>query len=147
MSVTLRVATQPMSELNTTPLIDILLVLLVMLILTLPPTTNVLEYPLPQASPGQRVDRVRNLVAVTAGNAILWNGRPVTEAELAAVLQEAAALKPEPELELAPDGRASYERTAQVLRLVKLSGATRVGFVGNERYRGFGAANKVAQPR
>ncbi len=147
MSVTLPIRSQPMSELNTTPLIDILLVLLVMLILTLPPTTNVLEYPLPQTGLGQRVNRVRNLVAVTAGDTILWNGKSVTEAELATVLQEAAALNPEPELELAPDGRASYERTAQVLRLVKLSGATRVGFVGNERYRAFGTVGSVPRTR
>jgi biopolymer transport protein ExbD len=81
---------------------------------------------------------VRNLVTVTAADAIAWNGRPVSETDLATLLQEAAALRPEPELELAPDARASYDRSARVLRLVKLSGATRVGFVGNERYRDFG---------
>jgi biopolymer transport protein ExbD len=140
MRLSLPVRAEPLSELNTTPLIDIMLVLLVMLIFTLPPLTNSLELPLPRHD--RKVilqpDPVRNVVTVTAADAILWNGTPVNEADFETLLQEAAALKPEPELELAPDGRASYDQSAQVLRLVKLSGASRVGFVGNERYRDFG---------
>lgn len=129
----------PMSELNTTPLIDIMLVLLVMLIITLPPVTNSLELPLPAHGPVTpiRPDRIRNVVTVTADDAILWNGKRVSEADLEALLRLAVALKPEPELQLDPDGRASYDASARVLRLVKLSGATKVGFVGNERYRKF----------
>jgi biopolymer transport protein ExbD len=130
--------TEPLSELNTTPLIDIMLVLLVMLIFTLPPLTNTIELPLPTDKPiTLQPDRVRNVVAVTAGDAILWNGKEVTEGELAALLGRAVALVPEPELQLVPDGRASYDESARVLRLVKLSGASKVGFVGNERYRAF----------
>lgn len=139
MNLALSSQIQPMSDLNTTPLIDILLVLLVMLIITLPPVTNSLDLPLPQ-SPARfaaHPDKVRNRVIVTASDAVLWNGQPVTEAGLDELLAEAAALKPEPVLELAPDGHASYEESARVMRLVKLSGASRVGFVGNERYRDF----------
>ncbi len=130
---------EPMSELNTTPLVDIMLVLLVMLIFTLPPLTNSLDFPLPASTPTNTVrpDKVRNVVAVTADDSILWNGARVSEAELDGLLKLAVALKPEPELQLAPDGRASYDETARVLRLVKLSGATKVGFVGNERFRDF----------
>ena len=130
---------EPMSELNTTPLIDIMLVLLVMLIFTLPPLTNSLDVPLPNQEPATRnePDRLRNVVAVTADDPILWNGQRVKESDLQAVLGLAAALRPEPELQLVPDGRASYDKSARVLRLVKLSGATRIGFVGNERYRAF----------
>jgi biopolymer transport protein ExbD len=130
---------EPMSELNTTPLIDIMLVLLVMLIFTLPPLTNSLDWPLPSPTPTttRRPDPVRNVVAVTADDTILWNGEPVSEPELEALLRLTVALKPEPELELVPDGRASYDESARVLRLVKFSGASRVGFVGNERYRAF----------
>jgi len=139
MRLSLSSQSEPMSELNTTPLIDILLVLLVMLIITLPPVTNSLDLPLPRPKLDSVVqpDKVRNVVAVTPNDAVLWNGRPVTDAGLAALLHEAAALKPEPVLELAPDGRASYAESARVLRLVRLSGANRVGFVGNERYRDF----------
>ena len=130
---------EPLSELNTTPLIDIMLVLLVMLIFTLPPLTNSLEWPLPSPVPttGKHPNKIRNLVAVTPDDAIQWNGERVSEPELGVLLREAVALNPEPELELAPDGLASYAQSARVLRLVKLSGATRVGFVGNERYRKF----------
>ena len=130
---------EPLGELNTTPLIDIMLVLLMMLIITLPPVTNSLELPLPPRSPltSLRPDPVRNVVAVTADDAILWNGKRVSELDLEALLRLAVALKPEPELQLDPDGRASYEASARVLRLVKLSGATKVGFVGNERFRKF----------
>jgi biopolymer transport protein ExbD len=128
---------EPLGELNTTPLIDILLVLLIMLIFALPPRTNTLSLPLPSGVTAKHPDKVRNVVAITANDAILWNGQPVSEAELNTLLREAVALRPEPAIELAPDGRASYEQSARVLRLVKLSGTTRLGFVGNERYRSF----------
>jgi len=133
-----RGSSEPLGELNTTPLIDILLVLLIMLIFALPPRTNTLSVPLPNGTPtALRPDKVRNVVTVTASDAILWNGQPVGEAQLNTLLREAVALRPEPVIELAPDGRASYDRSARVLRLVKLSGATRLGFVGNEQYRRF----------
>ena len=130
---------EPMSELNTTPLIDIMLVLLIMLIFTLPPITNSVELPLPAAKPVTPLqpDRLRNVVAVAPDDTILWNGNRVSEGQLEATLGLAVALKPEPELQLVPDGRASYEMSARVLRLVKLSGASKIGFVGNERYRAF----------
>jgi biopolymer transport protein ExbD len=128
---------EPFGELNTTPLIDILLVLLIMLIFALPPRTNTLTAPLPSGVTAKLPDKVRNVVAITAGDTILWNGQAVSEAELTTLLREAVALRPEPVTELAPDGRASYEQSARVLRLVKLSGASRLGFVGNERYGSF----------
>jgi biopolymer transport protein ExbD len=139
MGLSLAAPTEPLAELNTTPLVDIMLVLLVMLILALPPVTNTLELPLPRHDPHPLIhpDKVRNTITLTAADAILWNGRLVSEAELEALLHEAVVLRPEPELQLAPDGAAGYAATARVLRLVKLSGASRIGFVGNERYRTF----------
>lgn len=131
---------KPMGELNTTPLIDILLVLLVMLILTLPPLTDSLEWPLPNAAPAhdRHPDRIRNVLSITSGDAVLWNGERTNQRELEAMLGEMVTMKPEPELAIAPEAEASYSRSAQVLLLVKQSGATRVGFVGNERYRVLG---------
>jgi biopolymer transport protein ExbD len=127
------------AEMNTTPLIDVLLVLLVMLILALPPATNTLTLPLPSHGPAlpKTLDPVRNVVTLTASDEILWNGQRVGETELETLLQAAAAMVPEPTLELHPDGRASYDESVRVLRLVKLSGATRIGLVGNERFRRF----------
>jgi biopolymer transport protein ExbD len=105
----------------------------------LPPITNSVELPLPAVRPVTPLqpNRLRNVVAVAADDTILWNGNRVSEGQLEATLGLAVALKPEPELQLVPDGRASYEMSARVLRLVKLSGASKIGFVGNERYRAF----------
>ena len=129
---------EPLAELNTTPLIDVMLVLLIMLIFTLPPLTNSLDFDLPKPGPGFPSNPVSNTVTVTAGDRITWNGQAVSEAQLEGSLGRAMALKPEPQLLFAPDAEASYNESARVLRLIKLSGATNVGFVGNERYRTFG---------
>jgi len=140
MSIALRPRNEePLSEINTTPLIDVMLVLLVMLIITLPASTNTLNYPLPRPGPDVVLDKVSNTVAITPGDRITWNGQSVSEPELRGTLAQAVALKPEPEILVAPDGSASYEESARVLRLVKLSGALNIGFVGNDRYRKFGS--------
>ena len=129
---------EPLSELNTTPLIDVLLVMLIMLILTLPPVTNTLEYSLPSPQPGPKPDPVENTITITAADTILWNGQFVSEGELETALARAVALRPEPQLLLSPDGRASYAESARVLQLIKRSGATNVGFAGSERFGTFG---------
>ena len=140
MSIALRPpSNEPLSEINTTPLIDVMLVLLVMLIITLPASTNTLDYPSPRPSPDVVLDKVSNTVAITPGDRITWNGQGVSEPQLRGTLAQAVALKPEPEILVAPDGSASYEESARVLRLVKLSGARNIGFVGNDRYRTFGS--------
>jgi biopolymer transport protein ExbD len=126
----------PMSEINTTPLIDVMLVLLIMIIVTIPISTNTLEYDLPRD--GQRtVDRVKNSLVVTAQGLLLWNGDSVTDSELAGSLAEVRAMRPEPEVQFQPEANASYDRTAKVLQIVKASRITRFGFIGNERYREF----------
>jgi biopolymer transport protein ExbD len=138
MSIALSSRAGPLSEINTTPLIDVMLVLLVMLILTLPPATNTLSYPLPTSGPGLTPNPVSNTIAITADDRTTWNGLPVTEAELSGVIVKATALTPEPELLVAPAPGASYDESAHVLRLIRAAGATNVGFVGNDRYRQFG---------
>jgi biopolymer transport protein ExbD len=130
---------EPLGEINTTPLIDVMLVLLVMLILALPATTNTLSYPLPKTGTGPAPDPVRNTIAITADDRTNWNGLPVSENELVRAIVSARRLSPEPELLVAPDPRASYDESAHVLWLIKAAGATNVGFVGNERYRQFGS--------
>lgn len=129
---------QPFGELNMTPLVDVLLVLLVVLILSVPVATHSLSYDLPGDGPPVTVHETRNRLTVTAQDRILWNGAWVTERELAAVLRRATAMAPEPQLEFAPEGGASYNASARVLQLVKASGATNFGFAGNERHRDFG---------
>jgi biopolymer transport protein ExbD len=83
MSIALRPPNnEPLSEINTTPLIDVMLVLLVMLIITLPASTNTLDYPLPRPGPDVVLDKVSNTVAITPGDRITWNGQSVSEPEL-----------------------------------------------------------------
>lgn len=132
----------PLSELNTTPLIDVMLVLLVMMILSVPIAINSLEYDLPGGETAPiEPDRIRNTIVITAEDTILYNGSPVSEAGLADVLRREAGMRPEPQLEFRPSGSASYRTSAEVLRLVKASGITNLGFAGNERYRNFGRAD------
>ena len=127
---------QPMSEMNTTPLIDVLLVLLVMLIMTVPISTHSLEVELP-LGPGEGPDRVKNSLVLRDSGRLEWNGRPVSDAQLAGQLVLVRRMKPEPEVRFEPEANASYERSAQVLRIVKQSRVDNFGFVGNERYRTF----------
>jgi biopolymer transport protein ExbD len=131
----------PIGEINTTPLIDVMLVLLVMLIFTIPMATNSLDIDLPKPGPAighPPPDLHKNKVVLTAGGAILWNGEAVDMTQLRASLGDTVSLRPEPELQFEPEPQASYNLSAHVLRSIKASGATRFGFVGNERYGTFG---------
>ncbi|MES2698768.1 MAG: biopolymer transporter ExbD, partial [Pseudomonadota bacterium] len=68
---------------------------------------------------------------------ILWNGNPVNQNELVFQLQQTLTYPVEPELQFEPEAQASYELSANVLNIIKGSGVTKFGFVGNERYRQF----------
>lgn len=133
-------APQPMSELNTTPLIDVLLVLLILLVVTVPPATHSLEVPVPVPSddPGLPIDAVRNTVSVDPAGTLRWNGKATGERELLALLSASARLKPEPELRFQPDGAAPYDTSLRIMRLIQVAGVTAFGFVGNERFAAFG---------
>ena len=132
---------RPIGEINTTPLIDVLLVLLVMLVITIPVGTHSVEVELPQcASDCTRLvpDPVRNRLTLDAFDRLRWNGEPVSRVELAAVLAASRDLPVEPELQFAPDAAASYDAAAHALGVIKGSGVTKFGFVGNDRFRVFG---------
>ena len=131
-------ADAPLSAINTTPLIDVLLVLLIMLVITVPVATNQMDYDLPSAKGKGLIAPDVNRLAITGEDAIIWNGTPITQDQLADNLGAVAAMKPEPELQFRPDADASYDLSARVLNLVKHSPVTRFGFVGNERYSDFG---------
>jgi biopolymer transport protein ExbD len=131
---------QPMMEMNTTPLIDVMLVLLIMLIFTLPVATHSIDIDLPQPSnvPTENVDPIKNKIVLTPNNEILWNGVAITDSQLVANLQQTLTFAVEPELQYEPESEASYDLAAKVLNIIKASGVTKFGFVGNEKYRVFG---------
>lgn len=132
---------EPMLDMNMTPLIDVLLVLLIMFIITIPVATHSVDIDLPQGNPPPQdivVDPVKNKLILTAADQILWNGTPVTEGQLVTLLNDTVGMNPEPELQFEPEPLASYDITAKVLQDIKVSGVTKFGFVGNEKYRQFG---------
>lgn len=130
----------PMMEMNTTPLIDVMLVLLIMFIITIPVATHSVNIDLPQATPPTNqpiVDPVKNKITITQDGQILWNGTPEPESAIVSLLAQTRTMNPEPELQFEPDAVAGYELAARVLREIKASGVTKFGFVGNERYATF----------
>ncbi len=133
----------PMMEMNMTPLIDVLLVLLIMFIITIPVATHSIDIDLPQPNenpPPVDVDPVKNKLTVTQDDRLLWNGEQITEGDLVNLLRRSRQVQPEPELQFEPEALASYELSARTLDIIKISGVTKFGFVGNEQYRTFGKA-------
>ena len=132
----------PMMEMNTTPLIDVMLVLLIMFIITIPVATHSVDVDLPAPSdipiPENQIDPIINKIVLSQMDEILWNGDRIDQNELVRNLQETMAFDIEPELQFEPEPRASYELSARVLNIIKGSGVTKFGFVGNEKYREFG---------
>ncbi len=126
----------PMGEINTTPLIDVLLVLLIMFIITIPLQTHAVKFDIPRGT-APVVDRIKNKVVITGAGAILWNGIAVPVDGLRYNLVLTARMQPQPELHLQPEPHARYELVDQVLAVTKRSGVSNLGFVGNERYSAF----------
>ena len=130
----------PMMEMNMTPLIDVLLVLLIVFIMSIPIATHAVAIDLPSPNPNpppDMVDPVKNKIVLTPDNQILWNGTPITDNTLVANLQTSLTYSVEPELQFEPEANASYDLSAKVLNIIKQSGVTKFGFVGNEKYRQF----------
>ncbi|MEM6826607.1 MAG: biopolymer transporter ExbD [Pseudomonadota bacterium] len=132
---------EPMLDMNMTPLIDVLLVLLIMFIITIPIATHSVDIDLPADNPNAvppPVDPIKNKLVITQEDQLLWNAEPITPGQLVTNLQESTRMSVEPELQFEPDQFASYDRSAKVLQIIKASGITKFGFVGNEKYRVFG---------
>ena len=127
---------EPMMEMNTTPLIDVLLVLLIMFIITIPPQTHAVPVDLPQNSNQPiTVQPDKNTITIDPQGQIAWNGAPVDEVTLRQYLDASLQLPTEPELHFQPDPEARYAKVDEVLAIVKRSGVSKLGFIGNEQYR------------
>ena len=128
----------PMMEMNMTPLIDVLLVLLIMFIITIPIQTHAVKVDLPVNSknqPQNPVDPEKNKISIDTAGTVAWNGSPVDEVTLRQYLDQTAGMNPEPELHFQPDPQARYEVVDRTLAVVKRSSITKLGFIGNEQYR------------
>lgn len=115
---------EPLSAMNTTPLIDVLLVLLIMIILTIPAALNKIPMPLPQ--PGPAAEAVTHVVAIDRAGQVTLDGAALDEAALAARLKRYATIGDVVTMKTDPEVR--YERFAETLAVVKRAGVTRLGF-------------------
>jgi biopolymer transport protein ExbD len=120
----------PMAEINVTPLVDVMLVLLVIFIITAPLLASAIKLDLPdvKAAPAAgRADAIK--LAIDADGRFYWNDQRLEDAELAPKLAEAARAQPQPELHLRADKATRYERLAQLMAAAQDAGLTRIGFV------------------
>jgi biopolymer transport protein ExbD len=123
-------------DMNTTPLIDVMLVLLIMLIITIPAQLHSvnLDMPLP-SNAAKKVEPVVIRIDVDAASVVNWNGKPVEgRADLEAKLKEAVAMQPQPELHIRSHAKAKYEATAGVMASAQRIGLTKLGIVGSEQF-------------
>jgi biopolymer transport protein ExbD len=140
----------PMMEMNTTPLIDVMLVLLIMFIITIPVATHSVDIDLPVPNPNDPppplVKPVVNKVSLTRDGQVLWNSEVITGGQLTQNLRTSKNMVPEPELQFQPDSEASYDLSSKVLSFIKESKVTKFGFVGNEAYSEFNRAPNTNKP-
>jgi biopolymer transport protein ExbD len=125
---------QPIFDMNTTPLIDVMLVLLIMFIITIPIQTHAVKFDIPTCSNCPKPNAIKNEVSITRAGAILWNGVDVGEDGLRYELALIGRMPSAPELHLRPDAEARYEVVDRVLADIKRADIKKFGFVGNEAY-------------
>ena len=128
---------EPMMEINTTPLIDVMLVLLIMFIITIPIQSHAVKLDLPVNQPNDApppVDPVKNRLSVTAAGGVTWNGTPVSLVQLRQYLDVSQQMNPVPELHMQPEPEAPYGVVDEVLAVTKRAKVEKMGFVGNEAY-------------
>ncbi|HEX2604640.1 MAG TPA: biopolymer transporter ExbD [Oxalicibacterium sp.] len=117
-------------EINTTPLVDVMLVLLIIFIMTIPVMTDSVKIDLPRAAnqPNEVKPETINL-AIDAQGQVYWNSVPIDEASMHSRIAEAAKATPQPELHLRADRNTPYEKVAQVMAAAQTGGLNKMGFV------------------
>lgn len=122
---------QPMAEINTTPLVDVMLVLLVVFIITAPLLTHAVRIDLPSANaPVSAQERETIALSIDATGAMYWNDEPLDGLEaLDARFAQSAGLDPQPELHLRADRSTRYDRIAAVMASAQRAGIAKIGFV------------------
>ena len=123
-------------DINTTPLIDVMLVLLIMLIITIPIQTHAVKLNMPTGNPPPQVVQPQVVtIDVDFDGTIFWSGQKLAgRADLEARLQNAATASPQPEVHLRPNKLVKYEHVTMVMASAQRLGLTKVGIVGNEQF-------------
>jgi biopolymer transport protein ExbD len=127
---------QMLSEINMIPFIDVMLVLLIIFIITVPVINHAVNIDLPQASNQKLVEKADNVrLSVNADGSYLWNDAPVSDAEFEQQLGTSAARQPQPELHIRGDKDARYERVALAMAAAQRAGLHKIGFVTEPKAR------------
>ncbi len=119
-----------MNEINMTPLVDVMLVLLIVFMVTIPVIRHAVKIDLPHAS-SQKEDTkpAQVTVSIDADGNVLWDDQKISEEALQAKIAAAAQQEPQPELHLSADRKVAYEKVAQVMSAAQAGGLTKIGFV------------------
>jgi biopolymer transport protein ExbD len=125
-----------MMDINTTPLIDVMLVLIIMLIITIPAQLHSVNLDMPVGTPPvKKVEPTVIRIDVSANGVVNWNGEPTAgKADVQARLKQATAMQPQPELHIRSDGKAKYQHLAYVLAEAQRLGLNKLGIVGTENF-------------
>ena len=127
----------PMAEINVTPMVDVMLVLLVIFIITAPLFTHAVKLELPTASSAPAPEKPESItLSINAEGKLFWNNAAVSLDELGTRFVTAAQKKPQPELQLRADKSTRYEVIAQVMSAAQTNGMTKIGFVTNPKDAG-----------
>jgi len=139
-------ANRPMAEINTTPLVDVMLVLLVIFIITAPLLTHAIRLDLPQAESPVAPERPETIsLSIDAAGSLFWNDEPLSGLpDLQRRLAAAAASEPRPDLQLRADRETRYQTIAEVMAAAQSAGLNRLGFVTDPKSAG---ATGSAAPR
>jgi biopolymer transport protein ExbD len=127
---------EPIAEVNTTPLIDVMLVLLIMFIITIPIATHGVKLDLPSGPLPAGAEPETHVLQLDAGGRLSFDGAPVAEADLRGRLQAMDSANPLATLHFRTEGQARYEDFDRVLAVVRGAGIDRLGFVGNHDFQG-----------
>jgi biopolymer transport protein ExbD len=126
-----------MNEINMTPFIDVMLVLVIVFLVAIPAIHRAIEIDLPQAGGSKPAETPAQVsVSVRADGTLLWDNEPIGEEVMRARFEQAAHSNPQPELHLAADRKVPYERVAEVMSAAQAGGLTKIGFVTFPRPEG-----------
>ena len=126
---------QVMMEINTTPLIDVMLVLLVMLIITIPIQLHAVNLEMPVGTPPTNLVKPEKIqIVIDEKSTVYWQGLPVTQQELDSNMKTAAAQSVQPEVHVRPNKASQYAVFANVLSSSKRLGLTKIAVIGSEQF-------------